>query len=242
MAASVLTAIKAAETKLGAPYVYGATGPSTFDCSGLMVWAWQKAGVSLPRTSQAMATYGTAVSPKKIRPGDLVTSNWGGGPASHVAMYIGAGKVVHAPRPGRTVTVAALDENYRSHVDSIRRVPGSSTAGVSEADLKIPSPGDLWDWEKGWSKKLLGGDVGGALGDLGDAGTDFENIFLAPLKAVGGQLEIIGTAMLSVGKFAEFLLKLALPSTWVRIGCGVLGSLILFLGLFFLIREARGAG
>jgi hypothetical protein len=239
--ASVAAAIKAAEAKLGANYVYGAEGPSTFDCSGLMVWAWGKAGVQLPRTSQAQAKFGKPVSAKNIKPGDLVTSNWGGGPASHVAMYIGGGKVIHAPRPGRTVTVAKLDENYRSKVDAIRRVPGASWEGVSAADLKIPSPSDLWDWEKGWTKKLLGGDVGGALGDLGEGASGVTGAFLEPLKMLGGQLEIIGQAMLSVGKFAEFLLKLALPSTWVRIACGAMGSLILFLGLFFLVREARGA-
>src|SRR5918994_587870 len=59
-AASVAAAVKAAQAKLGSPYVWGAEGPSTFDCSGLMVWAWEKAGVKLPRTSQEQAKYGTA--------------------------------------------------------------------------------------------------------------------------------------------------------------------------------------
>jgi hypothetical protein len=237
VAGNVLTAIKAAEGKIGAPYVWGATGPGSFDCSGLMVWAWHKAGIDLPRTSQAQAKVGKAVPPGKIRPGDLVTSNWGSGPASHVAMYIGGGRVIHAPRPGRGVTVANLDKNYRSKVDSIRRIPGTSVAGISEADLKLPSPGDIWDWEKGWGKKLLE-EGGGVLGDLPGLG----DTVLVPLKIVAGQLESIGKSMMSIGQFAEFLLKLALPSTWVRIGCGLLGSVVLFLGLFFLIREARGAG
>lgn len=237
MAGNVLTAMRTAEGKIGAPYVYGAAGPSTFDCSGLLVYAWRAAGVTLPRTSQAMAKFGTAVKPSKIQPGDLVTSNWGSGPASHVAMYIGGGKVIHAPRPGRTVTVATLDENYRSKVDSIRRVPGASTAGITPADLKIPDLGGLWDWEKGWSKKLLDGDIGGGLGDFGKGVGDLTEAILTPLK---DQMVIMGRAMLSVGQFAELLLKLALPSTWVRIMTGVIGVLLLFLGVFFLVREARG--
>lgn len=223
MAVSVADVIKAATSKLGAPYVWGATGPNSFDCSGLMVWAWNKAGVTLPRTSQAQAKYGKPVAAKNIKPGDLVTSNWGSGPSSHVAMYIGGGKVIHAPSPGRTVTVATLDANYRSKVDAIRRVPGASWKGVEGADFELPDiPGlpDLSD-----------------LGDLGDLGSGL----LGPLKAVGDQLAGIARSMLSIGQFAEFLLKLALPSTWVRIACGILGSLVLLLGIGFLVREARGA-
>jgi hypothetical protein len=235
MAGSVLTAIRAAEAKVGSPYVYGAAGPGTFDCSGLMVWAWGKAGIQLPRTSQAMAKVGKAVAPDKIQPGDLVTSNWGSGPASHVAMYIGQGKVISAPRPGRTVTVANLDELYRSKVDSIRRIPGTSTAGISAADLKIPGLDGILKWEKGWSDKLLGGDPLGALGDLSKGAGDLQKAIMAPLVT-------IADSVLSVGKVAEMLLKLALPSTWVRIACALGGAMILLLGLFFLVREARAGG
>ena len=245
MAASVASAIKAASSKIGAPYVWGATGPNTFDCSGLTSWAWKQAGVQLPRTSQQQAKFGTAVSPKNIKPGDLVTSNWGSGPSSHVALYVGGGRVIHAPRPGKGVTVAKLDENYRSKVDAIRRVPGASYAGVDKADFELPdlpTPGEIWEWEKGWSKKLLGGDLGGALEDLGEGALGLNNAVMAPFQMMADQLMTIGKAMLSVGQFAEFLLKLALPSTWVRIACGALGTLTLFLGLFFLVREARGAG
>ena len=233
--ASVADAIKAAESKVGAPYVWGATGPGTFDCSGLLVWAWNKAGVSLPRTSQAMAKFGTAVQPKDIKPGDLVTSNWGSGPASHVALYIGGGKVIEAPRPGRTVTVAALNETYRSKVDSIRRVPGASYAGVSKADFSLPSPGDIWGFEKDLGGTLLG-EGGKALGDL----SGLSDTILKPFTIIADGLGSVAQGMLSVGALAEFLLKLALPSTWVRIGAGVIGSMILFLGVFFLVREARG--
>lgn len=221
-APSVAAAIKAAQAKLGSPYVWGAEGPSSFDCSGLMVWAWDKAGVTLPRTSQEQAKYGTAVPLAKIRAGDLVTSNWGSGPNSHVGLYIGGGKLIHAPRPGRNVTVANLDATYRSKINAVRRVPGATLDGVDQAGL--PSPGDILDLEKGV--------IEGAAGAAG---------LLAPLKALGSAMGDIATGMLSIGQFAEFLLRLALPSTWVRVMCGLIGSLMLLLGLGFLVREARGS-
>ena len=126
MAVDVAAAIKAAASKLGRPYVWGAVGPDTFDCSGLTSWAWKQAGVTIPRTSQQQAKYGTAVKLANIQPGDLVTSNWGSGPNSHVALYVGNGRLIHAPRPGRNVTYAKLDATYRSKINAIRRVPGAS--------------------------------------------------------------------------------------------------------------------
>ena len=217
-APSVAAAIKAATAKLGSPYVWGADGPDTFDCSGLMVWAWEKAGVSLPRTSQQQAKYGTAVPLSKIRAGDLVTSDWGSGPSSHVGLYIGNGKLIHAPRPGRNVTVANLDATYRSKINAVRRVPGALPDGLADSVTDTLTEG---------TKGALEGDpAGGILGLLGGMARPFTDI---------------GRTMLSVGKVAEFVLRLALPSTWVRIACGVLGFLLLLLGLGFLVREARGS-
>ncbi|WP_424214142.1 NlpC/P60 family protein [Streptomyces sp. BI20] len=93
-------AVRAAQAAIGRPYVWGATGPSGFDCSGLMVWSYRQAGVSLPRTSQAQRHAGRRVSLSEARPGDLVTYR---SDASHVAMYVGNGQVVHAPYPGARV-------------------------------------------------------------------------------------------------------------------------------------------
>ena len=95
-------AIAAAQTRLGSPYVYGATGPSTFDCSGLMMWAYNQAGVSLPRTSQAQAGAGTYVgtSISSAKPGDLIIYY---SSMSHVGMYVGNGQIIHAPHTGAVV-------------------------------------------------------------------------------------------------------------------------------------------
>ncbi|MFD3548897.1 NlpC/P60 family protein [Streptomyces sp. NPDC058655] len=94
------TAVMAARAAVGRPYIWGSTGPSGFDCSGLMVWSYRQAGVSLPRTSQAQRHAGRQVPLSQARPGDLVTYR---SDASHVGMYVGNGQVVHAPYPGARV-------------------------------------------------------------------------------------------------------------------------------------------
>ena len=93
-------AVAAVRGALGSPYVWGSSGPSAFDCSGLMYWAYQRAGTTLPRTSQEQLTAGRHVPLGQARPGDLVIYR---NDASHVAMYVGGGKVIHAPYPGARV-------------------------------------------------------------------------------------------------------------------------------------------
>ncbi|MBN9607959.1 MAG: hypothetical protein BGO26_06315 [Actinobacteria bacterium 69-20] len=97
-------AVAAALSKLGARYVWGASGPNLFDCSGLTSWAWAQAGVSIPRTSRDQSTM-TTVPLDQLRPGDLVTYY---SPVSHVAMYIGNGKVVQASTESMPVYISSL--------------------------------------------------------------------------------------------------------------------------------------
>ncbi|MFD6424278.1 NlpC/P60 family protein [Streptomyces sp. NPDC060198] len=92
---------------LGKPYVWGATGPSAYDCSGLTQAAWQAAGVSLPRTTYTQINAGQRVSRSQLAPGDLVFFYSG---ISHVGLYIGDGKMIHAPRPGAPIRIAPIDE------------------------------------------------------------------------------------------------------------------------------------
>ncbi|MGI5481154.1 NlpC/P60 family protein [Streptomyces lavendofoliae] len=92
---------------LGKPYVWGATGPSAFDCSGLTQAAWRSAGVSLPRTTYTQIDTGRRVSPSELAPGDLVFFYPG---VSHVGLYVGGGRMIHAPRPGAPVRIAPIDE------------------------------------------------------------------------------------------------------------------------------------
>ncbi|MFI5981343.1 NlpC/P60 family protein [Streptomyces sp. NPDC051555] len=90
---------------LGKPYVWGATGPGSFDCSGLTQAAWKAAGVSLPRTTYTQINAGHRVSRDQLAPGDLVFFYSG---ISHVGMYIGNGQMIHAPHPGAPVRIAPI--------------------------------------------------------------------------------------------------------------------------------------
>ncbi|MFI6155691.1 NlpC/P60 family protein [Kitasatospora sp. NPDC051170] len=100
-------ALQYAASKIGSPYVYGASGPDTFDCSGLMVWAFNQANVSLPRTSQEQAHAGTRIGGdlSGAQPGDLLIFYTD---AHHVGIYAGNGMVLHAPKPGASVRYEAV--------------------------------------------------------------------------------------------------------------------------------------
>ncbi|MEU9911884.1 NlpC/P60 family protein [Streptomyces sp. NPDC051001] len=100
-------AVSYASSKLGSPYVWGATGPDAFDCSGLMQAAYRSAGISLPRTTYAQIDTGRRVARSELLPGDLVFFY---SAISHVGMYIGNGQMIHAPNPSAPVRVAPIDE------------------------------------------------------------------------------------------------------------------------------------
>ena len=97
------TALRYAVKQIGDSYVFGAAGPVKWDCSGLTMRAFQQAGVRLPHSSRAQFRYGRSVSRSNLQPGDLV---FFGSPISHVGIYIGKNKMVHAPRPGARVQIA----------------------------------------------------------------------------------------------------------------------------------------
>ncbi|HEX5144664.1 MAG TPA: NlpC/P60 family protein, partial [Mycobacterium sp.] len=99
-------AVQAALTRVGDPYSWGAAGPSAFDCSGLVMWAFQQAGISLPHSSQALAAGGVPVSRDQLQPGDVVNFY---SDASHTGLYVGDGMVVHASTFGQPVKVVPLD-------------------------------------------------------------------------------------------------------------------------------------
>ncbi|MFK0292986.1 NlpC/P60 family protein [Streptomyces sp. NPDC090442] len=98
-------ALAFARSQMGKPYVWGATGPNSYDCSGLTQAAWKAAGVDLPRTTWDQVKTGTRVSTDNLQPGDLVFFY---NDISHVGMYIGDGKMIHAPHPGANVRVESI--------------------------------------------------------------------------------------------------------------------------------------
>jgi cell wall-associated NlpC family hydrolase len=99
-------ALAYAYSKLGSPYVWGATGPDAFDCSGLVQAAYRSAGISLPRTTYAQIGAGRRVSRAELLPGDLVFFYSG---VSHVGIYVGNGQMIHAPNPSAPVRLAPID-------------------------------------------------------------------------------------------------------------------------------------
>ncbi|GGO11475.1 C40 family peptidase [Microbispora bryophytorum] len=106
-----LRAVKVAEKQIGDPYRYGATGPGAFDCSGLVQYAWRRAGVRLPRTTWSIrGAVRKKVSWGHFEPGDLIFTSGGG----HVGMYVGHGKMIHAPHTGTRVRIDKLDAYRRS--------------------------------------------------------------------------------------------------------------------------------
>lgn len=98
------TAINFALAQLGDPYVYGGTGPNGWDCSGLVQAAWRAAGVSLPRVVGPQMNATKRIPMSQLQPGDLVAY----GSMSHIGIYLGNGRVVHAPRPGKRVEITGL--------------------------------------------------------------------------------------------------------------------------------------
>ncbi len=98
-------AVAEARRQIGKPYVWGATGPDSFDCSGLTGWSWRAAGVILPRTSRQQYAAGVKVSRSALQPGDLV---YFGSPIYHVAIYVGGNTMISAPQPGDVVKYQSL--------------------------------------------------------------------------------------------------------------------------------------
>lgn len=201
---------------LGRPYVWGATGPNSFDCSGFTSYVYHHFGLPLPRTTYEQVKIGTHVDRKNVQVGDLIFSNWTGKAHSHVGIYAGNNKVLHAGKP---VQFRDLDDFYWSHVDEIRRHPQVSTT----------------------ADPLAAGALGaGVATDALDAASGTAGLAGA-LGGIAEQMQGVAAGLASVGQVAEWLLKLALPSNMIRLVTGVFGAVFIAFGLFFLLREVRRA-
>jgi hypothetical protein len=144
-------AVAFALQQVGKPYVWGATGPDSFDCSGLVQSAYASAGVSIPRTTYQQCRIGTAVgSISDAAPGDLIFPYLN---ESHVVMYLGSNQIVEAPHPGLDVQVVP----YYGALGGIRRVTTQSGSGayIEAASLSTGSPGGPDTSASGQSSSLL---------------------------------------------------------------------------------------
>jgi len=104
--------LQAAQSRIGAPYRYGGAGPEAFDCSGLVTYAHRRIGVVVPRTAAQQFAAATPVKRNELRPGDLVFFRLESRSVSHVGIYAGENRFVHAPQSGGNVRMASLDEDH----------------------------------------------------------------------------------------------------------------------------------
>ena len=110
-------AVSLARTQLGVPYVYGGASPGGFDCSGLVMWVYGRLGVPLPHNAAALYSVGRPIPTSDMKPGDLVFFHGLG----HVGIYIGHGRMIHAPQTGERVEIEALGERSGA-LEGARRV------------------------------------------------------------------------------------------------------------------------
>jgi cell wall-associated NlpC family hydrolase len=113
-------AVRIAASELGVPYRYGGSSPSGFDCSGLVAYVYAKLGISLPHNAAAQYSYGLSVDRGHLKPGDLVFFHGLG----HVGLYIGRGRIIHAPQSGERVSIQSLASRSGS-VEGARRLARS---------------------------------------------------------------------------------------------------------------------
>lgn len=200
----------AVKQSIGDEYVYGATGPKQFDCSGLIYyWAKQLGYPNVPRTSEdqyAKAADRVAYSPgsfnasdvKKLSVGDLIFSQWPGDNASpgHVAVYVGDGQVVEAPGTGQKVHQIPLDSGYYSHIVGTGRLAGTPTGGAG-----IGAPG-------------------------------------TPANNTGGVLSGIDALASDFSDFAKLMGEFMNPGFWISTGLLIVGVIFFGLGIRYLGKAA----
>ena len=112
-----------AQKMIGKPYRYGGNSPAGFDCSGLVQYSYSRAGLPIPRTTRSQRESSVAVGSQSLRAGDLIFFDQEGRKSSHVGIYIGNGRFVHAPSSGKQVRVDKLDKTYwKKHYVGARRI------------------------------------------------------------------------------------------------------------------------
>lgn len=213
----------------GDPYVWGAEGPNSFDCSGLVEYVYNHFGLSTPRTTSQMMANNSPLQPvtrAQLAPGDLIFSNWIGTPHSHVGIFTGRNSIIEAPEPGKTVTETPLGPGYWAHVDAMRRVPGidgavagAVGAGIGGTNVGNGGIGAIGDRLQGWIPNP---------GSVTDA-----------LTNIGTGMAGVAQSAANVGEFATMLTRLFLPSNLLRGAFLMFGTIFVLVGIWFLAGEIK---
>ncbi len=137
--------IRHARDMIGKPYRFGGTTPRGFDCSGLVFYSYQKAGIVVPRTTREQYQFAQPVPEDQLQPGDLLFFRLNKSSVSHVAIYVGDGEFIHAPSTGKRVTQTSMDDPFwRPRLVRTGRLIASEdttadlAAHVSELNLRLP--------------------------------------------------------------------------------------------------------
>lgn len=203
---------------LGDPYVYGAAGPTNFDCSGLVQYVLTQLGLkNVPRTSEDQWAWVQRIGYSDLQPGDLVFSQWPGDDAApgHVAVYVGGGNLIEAPSPGQSVHQVPLDSGYRNYVVGYGRVPGAAVGGGAGGAVSATNATTA-----GFSLNPLSGvadAINTVFGPISSAFAEFYQGFVVAMRAV---------------------VWLVNPANWVRIIAGIVGTASLIVGLVFVAKAA----
>lgn len=219
--------VASAQRHLGKRYVWGAAGPNTFDCSGLVQYVYRGFGISLPHHAADQAKRGVAVSKDAIQPGDLVFADWGDGPNSHVGIAVSGNRMIDAPNHTKPVMYHTLNAGYLAHVTAVRRLPGVTNvnSGAGTAGVGLTPNGTA-----NGSGTIPGTDTAG-----GGTGSSSSGVLGTIADAIRtGLRPLTGTQTV-----AELLTNAFLPSTIVRFVCGAAGLFFIAWGTVLMAREVR---
>jgi hypothetical protein len=215
---------------LGDPYVWGGTGPDSFDCSGLVYYVLNHLGVhDVPRVADDQYGWTTRIQESQLAPGDLIFSRWSGddvGPhgVGHVGIYAGNGQVLEASQSGEPVHIIPYDRNYKQHTVGYGRVPsssaGSATPGIDNTDSTTATMSATLVDIPGMS--FLGPILGGTSG-VASTVADLAVAFQAMLSSVNAAITLFSS-----------LFK---PQLWLRVGMFIVGVLGFTSGVIILARS-----
>ena len=216
MAVKGADVVAQAQSKLGARYVFGDEGPNTFDCSGLMQWAYKQMGISIPRTTYEQVKFGVEVPIANVQPGDLVFTTWkSSDPNGHVGMYVGNNQIINAPHAGAVVRYQTLTESYRTHITHVRRVPGVEGGPAGNLPTAAAANGGLPGW----------------LPNPGDA--------VGALNNVATAAHSLAESAQAIPRIADLITKAMLPNNILRGVMFIFGTMMVLTGLWRISKEVR---